>query len=109
MKLDEDRQGEVTFEMGRWHENTVAERVSSIVWGDKNPVYPFKKGENESWDLGGNDWFLLVEGNVARLTHRYGSAFSLEYWKALRLVIEVALHGGHYQRGDFAARDKARA
>jgi|SRR5262252_235988 len=106
MMLEEDKQGEIYFETARWHEETVAQRVSSIVYGDKNPAYPFKKGQgSDSWDLGGNDWFLLVEGNIARLTHRYGSAFPLEYWKALRLVIEVALHGGHYQRGDFGGKE----
>jgi hypothetical protein len=106
LTLDDDSVGEIHFEIGTWDEKELAERLSMLVWGLKSEGIPYQKGGgSDSWDLGGNDWFLLVEGEgknrIARLNHRYGGAFPLEYWKSLRLVIEYALHGCGYTRGNF--------
>ncbi len=92
MTLDDNKlEGVVVFEIGRWKdEKELAKRLS--VYGIHNPEYPFKKDEY-SWDLGGNDWWLTVEGPLARLSYRYGKAYPAEYWKALRLVVGYALHG----------------
>ena len=99
---DNNIPGEITFELGKWSEEALAKRLSKIVWGGEVALtYPFKKKDSNSWDLGGNDWWLSVEGGVARLNFRYGTAYPPEYWKSLCLVIEYTLHGCHYKRGKF--------
>ena len=89
--------GELRFKVGSWTEIELVKRLSLLLCGDSD-FKPCQKGAgNASWVLDwSNNWWLLVQDGVARLTYRYPQGKPAEFFPALSLVIRdlVGLNSG---------------